>query len=200
MGNHEFQEKTKDKGEKMTTVFLIIISFILNAVALLAIVILYTRQNRLMNVEKQQKKMLEDMEEVISTYLMEMKEENEQFIRRFDERYKSQADRDTSFINYSKKTTIIEESDGNESESTLESPLSYRKATAIKAYKNDHKKEVTSYDDDLSYLNLAQKEEKSEFEQILMLKKQGYDLSQIAKRLDKGMTEVELIIKFNQNQ
>ncbi|MBM7586859.1 hypothetical protein JOC86_003411 [Bacillus pakistanensis] len=183
----------------MTTVFFMIISFILNAVALLAIVILYTRQNRLMNVEKQQKKMVKEMEEVISTYLIEMKDENEQFIRRFDKLHRSEANHNTSPLSFPEMTSTIEKSDESKSEFSKESPLTYKKAAAIKAYTN--KKEDTPFDDHQPSHELIQKEEeKSEYAQIVLLKKQGYDLNQIAQKLHKGMTEVELIIKFNQNQ
>ncbi len=79
--------------------FLLFISFVLNIIALLAIVLLYMRQNRLIQVEKKQGKMLEEMEDVISTYLLEMKEENEIFIKKVEKIYKSGQSQKTENIN-----------------------------------------------------------------------------------------------------
>lgn len=64
------------------TTFLLLISLFLNVLAIFAIIILFLRQNRLLKVERKQEKMISDMEEVISTYLLQMKEENEAFIDR----------------------------------------------------------------------------------------------------------------------
>ena len=64
------------------TAFFIIVSLILNIVALMAIIILFLRQNKLLQVEENQKKTMNEMEELITTYLLEMKDENEHFIQR----------------------------------------------------------------------------------------------------------------------
>lgn len=66
----------------MATLF-IFISFILNAVALFAIILLFMRQNRLHEIKKEQEKLVADMEEMMTAYLAEMKEENEKLIKEF---------------------------------------------------------------------------------------------------------------------
>ena len=65
--------------------FLIIISLIFNVIAILAIIILYLRQNKLLQVEEQQKKAMAEMESLINSYLLEMKDENKRFIQRVKE-------------------------------------------------------------------------------------------------------------------
>ncbi|HJV31533.1 MAG TPA: hypothetical protein VJ558_05005, partial [Bacillales bacterium] len=59
--------------------FLLIISLLLNGVALFSILILFTRQNRLLEMGKRQEMMKKEVEEIISASLFEMKEENEAF-------------------------------------------------------------------------------------------------------------------------
>lgn len=64
----------------MTGVFMFIL-FLLNIVTIFAVIVLFLRQNRFDQVEKNLKVMNADMEELMSGYIMEMKEENEVLIK-----------------------------------------------------------------------------------------------------------------------
>ncbi|KML06467.1 DUF6115 domain-containing protein [Rossellomorea marisflavi] len=61
--------------------FLIVLSILLNLVALFAIILLYVRQNRLLALDSQQKRRVTEMEELMSAYMAELKEENDTFLR-----------------------------------------------------------------------------------------------------------------------
>lgn len=61
--------------------FLIVLSILLNLVALFAIILLYVRQNRLLSLDSQQKRRVTEMEELMSAYMAELKEENDAFLR-----------------------------------------------------------------------------------------------------------------------
>ncbi len=56
------------------------ISIILNVLALLAVIVLYQRQNRLIEMEKNQKETIKELEETISMFILELKEDNEKLI------------------------------------------------------------------------------------------------------------------------
>src|SRR3954447_24956296 len=58
--------------------FILIVSIMVNMVAVLAIVILYLRQNRLIQFEKNYKEYTKEVEELIHTFIIEMKEENDE--------------------------------------------------------------------------------------------------------------------------
>ena len=60
----------------MSGIFMFIL-FLLNIVTIFAVIVLYLRQNRFIQAEKDQKAMMAEMEELMSGYIMEMKEENE---------------------------------------------------------------------------------------------------------------------------
>ncbi|MGX1264618.1 hypothetical protein RKD55_002422 [Rossellomorea marisflavi] len=60
--------------------FLIVLSILLNLVALFAIILLYVRQNRLLALDNQQKRRVTEMEELMSAYMEELKEENDAFL------------------------------------------------------------------------------------------------------------------------
>lgn len=65
--------------------FLLVFSIALNILALLCIALLFIRQNRLAAFESRQEKALEEMEEIVSTFIAEIKEENELFLQRIHE-------------------------------------------------------------------------------------------------------------------
>lgn len=188
------------------TNILLLFSLGLNAVALFCIVILYLRQNRLVQVEKTQEKLMKEMEEVISTYLLEMSEENDRFIK--------------------KVRTMLEEKPSPKAsppkKETIESEIEQEKVEKPNLGKGSHLRAVKAYQKQPS-INLTADEEKllpplvdesfvkrdeklknegkplSDFDQALSLKEKGYSTEEIAKRLNRGKTEIELLLKLRQN-
>ena len=67
----------------MTRIFFIIINLILNMIALLSIIILFLRQGKLFKIEDNQKKTIKEMEDLLSSFVLEMKEDNEQLIKTY---------------------------------------------------------------------------------------------------------------------
>ena len=63
-------------SENMSTL-LWLLSFVLHGVLLYAVIILYTRFSALKETERQQKKILEETENTLAAFLLELKEENE---------------------------------------------------------------------------------------------------------------------------
>jgi hypothetical protein len=177
------------------TTFLFIISFLLNIISLLAIIILYTRQNRFIDLEKRQGKMLREMEETISTYLIEMKEENDAFISSLHKSKNEHSD--------PKNNTKLQQksaSSKNEVEE-LGSPANKR-LNAYKAYKKPAAS-VQSNDDGGGWSPLVPdesmvNEEKSLVNKVIDLQQKGLSIEEIAKSMGKGKTEIELLLKFNQ--
>jgi hypothetical protein len=176
------------------TTFLFIISFLLNIISLLAIIILYTRQNRFIDLEKRQGKMLQEMEETISNYLIEMKEENDAFISSLHKSKNEHSDQEN-------KTEIPQKSASEHKDEELGSPANKR-LNAYKAYKkpaasvqrNDDGGGWSPLVPDESMVN----EEKSLVNKVITLQQKGLSIEEIAKSMGKGKTEIELLLKFNQ--
>jgi hypothetical protein len=169
--------------------FLLFISFLLNIVALLAIVILYSRQNRFLNLEKEQKKMIKELEEVISTYLIEMKEENEEFMRTFNNHAKSQ------------KRITDKTDDENVNSSPLQtnpkwSGAGYKQAS--KAYQQKPTPQMGGAKKKLEVKPTVKTNEDPFIQQVLSLKREGLTIEEIAQTVGKGQTEIELLLKFRQ--
>ncbi|MGS2776876.1 DUF6115 domain-containing protein [Robertmurraya sp. GLU-23] len=201
----------------MTSVFLFI-SIVLNIIALFSIVILYLRQSKLFEVEKKQQRMIEEMEDVISTYLAEMKEENESFIERMTKIATNQSNKKEK----NKKREVSKQPilPPIEEDKVL-FPIKSSKSHAVKAYKTGAVQPLTDEDVEVLLPGFTEEEtlmdlkvekeveetlqevnepkEKSMLEEVLHLQEQGLTYEEIAKKLHKGQTEIELLLKFRQN-
>jgi hypothetical protein len=191
------------------TTFLLLLSLILNAAAIFAIILLYLRQNRLMEAEKKQQKIIKEIEEVFSAYLLELKEENDTFIemvKKTNSVYNSDAspyrqdgtaDKDA--------TSSTEKENPNELPSRIGKGVSYH--AARKAYQQSSepvsvKEEVDAealQDQPRIPVSESEPVQLSFIDQVVKLKKQGLTIEEIARELDKGKTEIELLLKFRQN-
>ncbi|MBS4172544.1 hypothetical protein [Bacillus sp. FJAT-49736] len=173
------------------TIFILFISIIVNVVTIFSIIILYLRQNRFLQAEQNQTKALKDMEEIFTSYLLEMKEENDDFIKKVQSLY-SKSNINSSLIEkeIAPKTNTL-----NINEQPSEPPLpSFIRNHAEKSYQkvmtkmDDQSKETNP--NDLAILPLE--------DQAVLLQKEGHTIEQIAQKLHKGKTEIELLLKFRQ--
>ncbi|MBG9542097.1 hypothetical protein ABE29_04485 [Cytobacillus firmus] len=196
------------------TAFLLAISLLLNIIALLAIILLYLRQNKLMHTEKRQEKVLVEMEEVISSYLIQMKEENDDFISKFSQ---INAKNDPAIKEKSIPVNMNRKNDQDIAKADEKSMRLARASIyqASKAYKQNLReaqdklsekeslsslKETESIIQSDSSQSIKEENPSSINDKVFILKKQGMSAGDIAKKLGKGKTEVELMLKFRQNQ
>ncbi|PFG06691.1 hypothetical protein [Bacillus sp. es.034] len=164
--------------------FLLFISFLLNIVSLLSIVILYSRQNRFVDMEKEQKKIIVEMEDIISAYLIEMKEENDEFMRKFSTQIHN--DQEKNLHTEANEQEDLEASD----KVTKWTGAGYKRAS--QAY-NQMKDQGPDPDD-----QTKESEQDPLLENVLTLRQKGMSIEEIAESLGKGQTEIELLLKFRQ--
>jgi hypothetical protein len=191
------------------TTFLLLLSLILNAAAIFAIILLYLRQNRLMEAEKKQQRIMKEIEEVFSAYLFELKEENDNFIemmKKTNSIYNSDASpyRQDGTTDQ-QDTSSNEKQNPNELPSRIGKGVSYH--AARKAYQQSSepisvKEEVEAESlQDMPRIPVAVRQpvQLSFIDQVVKMKKEGLTIEEIARDLDKGKTEIELLLKFRQN-
>ena len=129
------------------TIFFIIINLILNIIALLSIIILFLRQGKLFKLEDNQKRNIQEMEELLSSFVLEVKEDNEQLIKRIEE---IKIEKNLSSQNSQKQPTSIKksiektiETDVREKENDLSTRLEKTVGHyAVKAYQQQSKQEI----------------------------------------------------------
>lgn len=183
-------------------------------------VVLFMRQNRFIQAEKEQKAMVAEMEELLSGYLLEMKEENEALLGKLMNQPQSVMNQGTS-----KEAAIQQEiprfEEGNRP-SVSYSPKNkaaeaYKSQTGIKQRMKQEgiskvdanieesigleqqsgKPEKASFMETLhASLNGQSVQEPSLHEQVNALAKQGLAAEEIAQHLKRGKTEIELLLKF----
>jgi putative lipase involved disintegration of autophagic bodies len=179
--------------------FVLFLSMTLNILCLLFIALLYVRQNRFITVEKQQEKLLEEMEDVVSSFISEIKEENEIFLKKIEE------------TNQAKKKSISEKKEDSRRISLQKNvPKTFNKKIqsyrTVQHYQKNAKlltEEKENTDELLNLILPSKKEvkkEKSLLEKVVEMQEEGKKIEEIAKILNKGKTEIELLLKFRQKK
>ncbi|MBN6887191.1 acetyl/propionyl-CoA carboxylase alpha subunit [Cytobacillus horneckiae] len=171
--------------------FLLTISLILNILAFAAILLLYLRQNRLLEAEKTQERNIEMMEEMLSHFMVEMKEENDAFLDRIKPRDNAAED---ELAEEAKNEELPFEINLDKAK-TLQAVDAYRKSTrSDKDGENQN-----GQDQGISTDKIVDKvTESSLLNQAVLLQSEGLSITEIAKKLNKGETEIELLLKFRQ--
>ncbi|MDF1998683.1 hypothetical protein [Peribacillus frigoritolerans] len=206
--------------------FFIFLLFVLNILTIFAIIVLYLRQNRLSMLEKDQKAVIGEMEQLLSGYLMEMKEDNETLVKAIKnsvamnpehgqkgqehgsiKETKEEKQEQNILLEYeagsraaAKKQAINAykimpgKNEANDLPVKVEAKLEL--ASAATSTKNQGKPAAKGFSDMLQ----ASLNERSLNEKVDMLADQGHSIEEIAKRLGRGRTEIELLLKFRMNR
>ncbi len=173
--------------------FLLVISFLLHFITLIAVVILSIRVSKTKELELKQEKVARQVEETFTAYLLEIKEENERLMNILEQNGQTdvaEKNRSGSDITHPKSQVKSQEQ---------ESPGPIVKKEAFEApntasYQNEESQ--SSYDIPTEY-NKEESYQPSVQSSVFQLYDQGYNTEQIAKRLDCGKTEVELMLKIH---
>ena len=191
---------------------IVIILVILQLISFYLIVILNTKIAKFKDLEKRQDQLIREMDDAISLYLVEMKEENDRLISELSSIKQTELKKNdikeqkVAMINLEdeqkKAEIIIEESKSKEIEDTdiLPPKAFVPKKMATNAYKQQRTaSEMPSVSQ--KEQNTTVKEDKSTLptleQNVLTLYRQGKSIDEIAKITQKGKTEIELLIKFH---
>ena len=147
------------------TIFFIIINLILNMIALLSIIILFLRQGKLFKIEDNQKKTINEMEDLLSSFVLEMKEDNEQLIKGIEDlkNVKNCSSQNNQNQPTSIKTPLEKtiESDMRDSDNDLSTRLEKTVGHyAVKAYQQQSKQEKVEHSSSFEGKRTAQKTRK----------------------------------------
>jgi hypothetical protein len=170
----------------MTTIFIVFL-FIIQIIGFYFLALLYTKVTKFDDLEKKQRKLMVEMDNSIGAYLSELKDENERLIEQLTERIQEPANRVTT-----KNNVLAPEETAASDENKPVMPINMPKIPvqhAIKSYKagsiGNNPEETT-----------VMPEEVDARTQAIRLHDAGQSIEEIAKKLGKGRTEIELILKF----
>lgn len=184
------------------TTFLLLLTLILNMATIFAIIVLYLRQNRLVETERKQEKIISEIDEIFSAYLLEWKEENDKFLKLMSSAnisgYQGKADKPAE------KTETGSQIDPEAVIREIQQPQT-RKGISYHAARQAYQAGVTikNSETEINSSQPAGSEETKDvslMDQVTTMKQQGLTIEEIARKLNKGKTEIELLLKFRQNR
>lgn len=178
---------------------LIAVLFAIQLLSFFWIALLHSKLNKFNDLEAKQQKLIEEMDNSIGAYLLEMKDENDRLIKELQGTSKQQnlqREKDiTPLNNVQKNTKTIGET------TVTEKPVArISKSNAVSAY-DRHIQGVNPILPQQKVSSILKevepKLETLTFEQkVKKMYDDGQTIEQIAKNTNKGKTEIELLIKF----
>ncbi|WP_341301941.1 hypothetical protein MHB44_05870 [Lysinibacillus sp. FSL H8-0500] len=189
----------------MTTI-LIAVLFFLQLLSFYFLIILNTKLAKFKELEKKQERLMREMDDTISMYLTEMKDENDRFIQEL-QNVSQPALASTSIQHtapvmeqkHSSLSTVQQKKE--DSSTTLEADTRVYVPKNIVANAYSRQQQASANNSPVVPTTTANHEQKKEQtltleQQVLELMKQGKTSEEIAKQLQKGKTEIELLLKF----
>ncbi|MBE1553436.1 hypothetical protein [Sporosarcina limicola] len=161
--------------------------FIMQIASFYFLALLYTKISKFDDLEKKQRKLMAEMDNSIGAYLSELKDENERLIVKLSVRDKELARTNKESVQERRETTVSSEDTPfligvNTSRIPINQALKSYNAVTTTSVPKRKEPEVTATSDDriLAY----------------EMHDAGQSIEEIAQKLGKGRTEVELILKF----
>ncbi|PGT86693.1 MULTISPECIES: hypothetical protein [Bacillaceae] len=167
---------------------LLLISLLLHVVAFYFIVVLYMKYSTIKNISDTQRQLLEETENSMTSFLIDIKDENDRLIEKLLKTSNS--------IPQKKEEHHFNPNNQDQKASHVE---------IQKPDKQVDKHELPDYllnvdqVEDIVEINQPKQQKNPSFEEkAINLYKEGHTIEQIAKRLNVGKTEIELLLKFRQ--
>lgn len=169
------------------TAFWIAALFVLQIGSFYLIALLYMRISKLDKTENRQRQLMKEMEDSLAVYITEVKEENDRLI---EELTSSQQQKKHTETRPEAKRTLIPQEDEVSATAVYFNP----KPPTSKVLESYRSQQHPSANGSLE--SPAEIKQETEFETVYRLHDEGVPIDNIASRLKKGKTEVELILKF----
>ncbi|WP_102692638.1 helix-turn-helix domain-containing protein [Rummeliibacillus pycnus] len=168
------------------------ILFIAQLLSFYFIILLYTKINRLREVEKSQQQLKDEMDNAVGAYLAEMRDENNRLIKELTLINSNKPIEENMNMHKTKENNTNEVNYNQFSEEEVIVPtFNTPRNVATKAYKN------SSIAPQNAVPHIVEKSKQLTLhEQIQELYRSGKTIDEIAKMLQKGKTEIELLLKF----
>lgn len=169
--------------------------FILQLISIYFIMLLFMRVNQFKQLEQKQQRLMVEMEDAIAAYLVEVKEENERFIDELAsdvERIRAQHASEESSEPTAEQSSSLRVDD-EQQEKAATPPIA--RSRVIQSYgQQTQPKSAIKETEETPIASIEQSND------AFTLHAAGYSVEDIAKKLNKGKTEVELMLKFSKKE
>ncbi|MBD8031779.1 DUF6115 domain-containing protein [Solibacillus merdavium] len=197
----------------MTTV-LIVTLFLVQLITIFAIVILNSKLSKFHDLEKRQNELVNEMDNAISVYLMEMREENDRLINELkkqpvlqrsvhlntDKQSSTQYSADEQMVKSQNQAATVTNKINQVSEPEPRKFIPVKQAAhAYKKQKNQQFDEVEESVETELFKDAEHVPSKplTTEQQAVELYRNGKSIEEIAKIMQRGKTEIELLVKFH---
>ncbi|MGE8034249.1 DUF6115 domain-containing protein [Lysinibacillus sp. NPDC093692] len=196
------------------TIILIAVLFILQLLSFYFLIILNTKLAKFKDLEKKQERLMREMDDTISVYLAEMKDENDRLIQELQRVSKSETqtnavEQEEQIVrqqekeqqpSLTKEGSTVDGSIGLDQEPRVYVPKNIVANAYSRQQQSGAKAEAKVVHSARQASEATEKEEAKPLtleQQAINLAKQGKTSEEIAKQLQKGKTEIELLLKFH---
>lgn len=193
-----------------SVVFMLVIGLVISQLIIFYfILLLFKKIGRFNDLEVRQDQLMQEMDEAITVYLMEMREENDRLIEQLNAVKKenpvhSKDLEEATSLNRKpvNEIPIVEYHQQSmqsqqKQEQTKEKKLLIPKNMAASAYNRQKQHAQPEKETAVQTLDMNQQPQLSLEQQIVALYKEGNTIEEIAKKMKKGKTEIELLLKFH---
>lgn len=175
----------------------IVALFILVVVAFAVIILLYMKVSQLKGLEQKQQIMMREMDQLVSAYLVEMREENDRLIEQLQQTKPKSLFNEPIAAPKSKKPAApyvppMPAEDEVVVETLLEKPLVPKEVVTNAYMSQPPQKNKKTFDEALQQAVPMQ----APAADVHALAAEGKSIEEIARMLGKGKTEVALLLKF----
>lgn len=177
----------------MTTIFIIIL-ILSQLICFYFIIILNLKISKFKDLETRQDKLIREMDDAIAAYLIELREENDRFIKEL------QNVKENNGQNSIQQPLPAIEPEDLAQDIKIEQKKIIPKNVVVSAYakqkttNSEQKETETTVEQKVE----EQKKEPETFEEkVIQLHNEGKTIEEIAKITEKGKTEIELLLKFH---
>lgn len=192
-------------------VLIIVALVVLQLLSFYFIILLNMKLSKFKDLERKQEQLMREMDDAVGVYLLEMREENNRLIEELSKQPVQNHFKKESIRDFEKQDDIsinseVEQQAGLLQQEAaalgLETRTFVPKTVVTNAYKQQ---KVQTTPSQVVQTSVIQQEEESPEdnsltyeEEVLKLFKAGQTAEQIAKKMHKGKTEIELLLKFHQ--
>lgn len=172
----------------------IAILFLLQLISMYFIALLFAKVNKFNDLEVKQQKLMSEMEDVMSAYLVEVRDENEQFFNKLSDEVgtmkKEQSKLAHAVLEHNQKTRTTEK------QPSIAMSYAQKRYGQTAQQPTKEQIEAETLEKQLTTEVPRENDQFNELSEVQQLHAQGFTIEEIAQKLKKGKTEVELMIKF----
>lgn len=174
---------------------LLALLFILQIIGFMVMTLFYIKISKFNNLEKKQQQLMKEMDQSVLAYLGEIKEENDRLIQQLNKRPEPQPVREPPQPRQ-QQVVVTDMPEAEIKPKPHPVPFQFALRSYQKTADNDQKEKESQLEPEPISVPKSEPKVLDDRERAKQLFDEGKSISEIARELKKGKTEIELLLKF----